>query len=170
MTYPYYILNPTEAGLLKWLADRRYRESRAKGIKDQRKAPGDYDVFDPDQSGTAGELAFGRIWNYAYNFGDGPDDFDFIDENGDTWDVKTTKYHTGHLLVGDEKDLSKITYFALMVGSIPRFEYRGLFPARELREHPNDYKRNDRTGLWVHQNQLLKIDHFELREKRYGSK
>lgn len=83
--------------------------------------------------GIAGEFAFCKIHNiYPDMSVDYPLPFDC--KIGDyTIDVKTTPHKNGHLAVPIYKSTYKVpTYFALMIGSMPTYEFKGFFRGDQM--------------------------------------
>jgi hypothetical protein len=83
--------------------------------------------------GTGGEFAFCKIQNiYPDMTIDHPIPFDCYIKGHGYIDVKTTKKTNGMLLVGTWKYRSVPSYYALMVGEFPTYEFKGFFPGEEV--------------------------------------
>lgn len=87
--------------------------------------------------GFCGELAFCKIFNcypdlsvMAQSCAQGTDRGD-VKLNGFTIDVKTTKYPNGRLIARRHKKING-DFFALMVGDLPTFEFKGFMRQEEL--------------------------------------
>ena len=97
------ILNKEEQALCRFIAKRRYETARGAGVTNSKKG---------DQSNEDSE-------------GD-------IIINERTIDVKATKYGTGRLIAAEWKDHSHMDYYALVVGTFPKYEVKGLISTEEL--------------------------------------
>jgi hypothetical protein len=83
--------------------------------------------------GTGGEFAFCKVKNiYPDMTIDHPIPFDCYINGHGYIDVKTTKKTNGMLLVGTWKYRSVPSYYALMVGEFPTYEFKGFFPGEEV--------------------------------------
>ena len=133
------ILNKEEQALCRFIAKRRYETARGAGVTNSKK--GDQSNEATDLEGVAAELAFAKFYK-AYPSGvfdigarssnKGEDSEGDITINGFTIDVKATKYGTGRLIAAEWKDHSHMDYYALVVGTFPKYEVKGLISTKEL--------------------------------------
>ena len=133
------VLNLEEQALCKFIAKRRYETARKAGVTNSK--VGEQSNKDTDLEGVAAELAFAKFYK-AYPSGvfdigarsskKGEDTSGDISINNLTIDVKATKYETGKLIAAQWKDHSHIDYYALVVGTFPKYDIRGLMLTEEL--------------------------------------
>jgi hypothetical protein len=135
------VLNESEQAMAKVLAHWRNGAARGRGIANER--IGDQDDEITDLNGMGGELAFCRAANVY-------PDFTIIGEGeltpvadchmfGGTWDIKTTPYANGKLLLRPSKVKKGRTcdYYALVTGKMPRYRIIGWASAAELIDKKN---------------------------------
>jgi len=133
------VLNLEEQALCKFIAKRRYETARKAGVTNSK--VGEQSNKDTDLEGVAAELAFAKFYK-AYPSGvfdigarsskKGEDGSGDISINNLTIDVKATKYATGKLIAAQWKDHTHIDYYALVVGSFPTYDIKGLMATNEL--------------------------------------
>jgi hypothetical protein len=88
------------------------------------------------------------------------EDYGDCDWNGYAWDIKTTPYNSGHVLVMTSKLMSdKIDGYVLMVGSKGTYECRGCIShARVLKGiREGRYRMKSRNTYWVMQSDLMPL-------------
>ena len=149
-------LNEQEVRLAKFIAKRRTEVNRANGIKDSKRGGQDSEFIETE--GIAGEIAFCKLFNLY------PDlSVDTVTQSTDVGDcvykgykvdVKTTSYKSGRLLSVHWKN-DDIEVYALMIGTIPTYEFKGFAYASELKsdKHLTDLGRGD--VYCMEQNQLI---------------
>jgi len=125
-------LTKTEEKIARLVAQKRYRSSRAAGVKNRKKGPQSNEYT--DLNGFGGEMAVAKFLNtwpdMAMDVSAGGVDGTWGDL---TYDVKTTKYPNGHLLAKPEtamKDHADI--FILVTGEMPEYTIRGYMHADDL--------------------------------------
>ena len=101
------ILNKEEQALCRFIAKRRYETARGAGVTNSKKGEPSNEATDLDSEGD-------------------------IIINERTIDVKATKYGTGRLIAAEWKDHSHMDYYALVVGTFPKYEVKGLISTEEL--------------------------------------
>lgn len=130
------LLNDGEQFVCRQLAKMRHENNRKADVKNS-KIGGQSDEV-TDLEGIGAEMAFCLLFNVYPDLSisprssmEGQDDGDLILHNGKTVDVKATRYLTGKLIAVPWK-VSKVDYFALMVGEFPQYEFKGLMRSDEL--------------------------------------
>jgi hypothetical protein len=124
-------LNYQEQIIVEEIAKARHLQNIDRGSRSFKMGGGD--DLQINLEGTAGEFAFCKLKNVYPDMSiEQPMPFDcFLNEFGFI-DVKTTKKLDGMLLVGKWKSKSIPQYYALMVGKMPYFEFKGYFPGAEV--------------------------------------
>jgi hypothetical protein len=127
-------LNPMEQAVCMVLAMQRYANNRAAGTRNAKR--GGQSNLDTDLEGIAAEFAFCKLFNLYPDLSmERPKaDEDLGDctlKDGRGVDVKGTKYKTGKLIAVPWKK-GKAPLFALMVGTFPKYTFKGFMPADEL--------------------------------------
>ena len=146
-------LNNAEQRLARFMARSRMDNAIKRGITNAQ--VGSQDRFDIDLEGYGAELAFCKLFNVYPDMSIVADPS--ADRTGDaiwmgkTVDVKTTKYKTGRLLAvrwKQKKDL-----YALMVGTFPKYEFRGMATGDKLirQENLTDLGHGEGYALGQHQ-------------------
>jgi len=89
--------------------------------------------------GLGGEFAFCKLFNLYPDISIEIPEEDAGDcgTHGKRIDVKTTQYEQGNLLVVPWKNFNKIDFFALMVGTFPKYKYKGLMPTSQVKQDEN---------------------------------
>ena len=130
-------LNQAEQRLAKYLAAARTDNARSRGIKDRK--VGSKEGGDMDLDGFGAELAFCRLMNCYpdMEIRENPSDDEQGDAilNGLAVDVKQTHYRRGKLLAVRWKEPKDL--YALMVGTFPTYEFRGMATGDELINESN---------------------------------
>lgn len=135
------ILDKSEQSVAKMLAHMRHGAARKTGKPNEK--IGDQDDEFTDLNGIGGEMAFCKAANVYPDF--------TIVENGEitpvsdcslfggTWDIKTTVYPNGKLLLRPSKVESKRTcdYYVLVVGKMPKYKIIGWASVGELARRVN---------------------------------
>lgn len=124
-------LNYQEQVIVKEIAKARHLQNIDRGSRSYKMGGGD--DLQINLEGTGGEFAFCKLKNIYPDMSiEQPMKFDcFLNEFGFI-DVKTTKKLDGMLLVGLWKNRSIPHYYALMVGSMPTYEFKGFFPGEDV--------------------------------------
>ena len=129
-------LNKAEQLACKVIAKLRFENNRKENTKNSKIGPQSNE--DTDLEGIAAEFAFCKLNNLYPDFSvftrsskNNTDCGDVKLNNGATVDVKSTKYPTGKLLAVPWKKPTS-TYMALMVGSFPKYEFKGIMESEEL--------------------------------------
>ena len=131
-------LTEHEQRIARFLAKERYNVNRENNVQDAKKGEQSNEFVDLE--GIAGEMAFCKIFNLY------PDleikvttqDTDAGDciLNGHKVDVKTTSYDTGRLICATWKN-DDVDLYALMVGTFPNYEFRGMATSSYLKQEKN---------------------------------
>jgi hypothetical protein len=135
------VLSESEQAMAKVLAHWRNGAARGRGVPNERVGDQGDDIT--DLNGVGGELAFCRAANVY-------PDFTIIGEGeltpvadchmfGGTWDIKTTVYTNGKLLLRPSKVEKKRTcdYYVLVTGKMPKYRIVGWASAAELIDKKN---------------------------------
>lgn len=120
----------------KVIAQLRFDNNRNSGTKNAKIGP--QSDQDTDLEGIGAEFAFCKMLNLYPDFSINirssvkeTDSGDVTLHNGQTVDVKATKYPTGKLLAVPWKKPTT-TYMALVVGTFPNYEFKGVMFSSEL--------------------------------------
>ena len=124
------LLNETEQIIAKILAERRYKNNRARGVVDRQ--IGGQSSEETDLNGLGAEMAFAKMFNVYPDLGDVPGKEDGITRKGYTYDVKTTKYKNGRLLAVMSKQIEDCNLYVLMIGEFPSYRIVGYARAEDL--------------------------------------
>ncbi len=128
------ILNDAEQRLSKYLAKKKYEQSRKQGIPNMKIGPQSNEVTDLD--GVGAEIAFCKLHNIYPNLEVTSADpaYDCVLSDGRTVDVKQTPRPAGRLLatLKKKKYSDMIDLFALMVGELPNYRFVGAMRAADL--------------------------------------
>lgn len=141
----------------------RFKEARKAGIKNRKTGPQSDEFIEINSVGS--ELAFAKLFNVYPDLviGERPY-FDFT-LYGKTVDVKCTHYEDGKLLVQKWSIKKQCDLYALMVGALPEYYFKGFAISRDLFQDRNKYAydRKERrlvrttqnhTGFCMDQNEL----------------
>tara|TARA_Y100001963_G_scaffold45011_2_gene63334 strand:+ start:245 stop:769 length:525 start_codon:yes stop_codon:yes gene_type:complete len=132
-------LNMGEQLACKAIAKERYSTARGAGVTNSR--VGKQSDEETDLEGVAAELAFAKYYSEyptgVFDIGarsskKGEDADGDIKINGYIVDVKATRYHKGRLIAAEWKDHSSIDYYALVVGTFPSYEVKGVMRTSDL--------------------------------------
>jgi len=95
---------------------------------------GDQSFVETDLEGFAAELAFCKLMNIYPDLetGDFLPNYDCVDCNGVTYDVKTTKHKNGRLVATLKKKNNPADKYVLSVGVFPDYELIGEIGAEEF--------------------------------------
>jgi hypothetical protein len=120
-----------EQEIVRGIALARHQNNIDRGSRSYKMGGGDDLLINLE--GTGGEFAFCKLKNiYPDMTIDHPIPFDCYINGHGFIDVKTTKKPNGMLLVGTWKYRSVPSYYALMVGEFPTYEFKGFFPGNDL--------------------------------------
>lgn len=127
-------LSEIEQNLAKIIAQKRFSNNRNNNIKNSKR--GSQSDETTDLEGIAAEIAFCKIHNIYPDFtiftrSTKSDKGDARLANGMTVDIKTTKYINGKLIAVPWKE-PNVDLFALMVGTFPKYEFKGFMQKLEL--------------------------------------
>jgi hypothetical protein len=124
-------LDNHEQEIVKTIAKERQRNNIERGSRDYKVCT--EDDLKINIEGTGGEFAFCKLKNiYPDMTVDHPIPFDCYINGHGYIDVKTTKYLNGDLIVGVWKSRAIPSYYALMVGEFPHYEFKGFFSGEEV--------------------------------------
>ena len=156
----------------------RHNNNRDNGVP-ITEVDGDKSMYLADKEGVAGEMAFAQLVDAEESEWDkirkvecisaarGEDDGDCT-HNGFRWDVKTTEWQNGHVLVTTTKLMGdKIDGYVLMTGERGRYVFRGCIShARVLKGiREGKYRMKSRNTYWVHQSELRPLPPYERSDK-----
>jgi hypothetical protein len=123
-------LTLTEQKIAEFIAKARYNNARKKDIPNNKKGP--QSNYSTDLEGFASELAAAKLLNLYPDLQiDKVPNHDLIFK-GVTIDVKATKYNSGRLIAGLNKNLKECDYYMLMVGTFPEYRCGGVASKKEL--------------------------------------
>lgn len=135
-------LNYQEQVIVKEIALARHLTNVDKGRQDMKMGNGD--DLQINIEGLAGEFAFCKLHNIYPDMSiEQPMPFDCKIDKHVFIEVKTTPYQNGHLVVGKwKREYPVPAYFALMVGEMPTYEFKGFFKGSEMFKDENikDFK------------------------------
>jgi len=148
-------LNYQEQVIVKEIALARHLTNIDKERKDMK--VGDGDDLQINIEGLAGEFAFCKLKNIYPDMSiECPLPFDCKIDKGFI-DVKTTHYSNGMLLVPKWKSNYPIpSYFALMIGIMPTYEFKGYFPGAEMFKPENIVNKGYKDTYGISQDRLIK--------------
>lgn len=127
-------LNEQEVRLAKFIARERSKFNRDNGVTDAKVCNEKSEKI--EEEGMGGEIAFCKIFNIypdlrVENVNTSNDNGD-CEYKGHRVDVKTTSYRNGMLItVPWKKDT--VDYYALMVGEMPTYEFKGFAKSSDLK-------------------------------------
>lgn len=138
----YYKLHSSEVRLAKAIAQARFKSNRQAGVTNAR--VGDQSDDYTDLHGFGAELAFCHLFNTCPDLTIEPRSSQKGEDakadtklfSGHTVDVKQTKYTTGRLLAVPWKNYASVDLFALMIGEMPYFVFKGFMLSSELISSP----------------------------------
>ena len=124
-------LNYQEQVIVEQVALARHLQNIERGSRSFKMGNGD--DLEINKQGLGGEFAFCKLKNIYPDMSiEHPMPFDCKIDGIGYIDVKHTKMPNGMLLVGKWKSKSIPQYYALMVGKMPYFEFKGYFPGAEV--------------------------------------
>ena len=124
-------LDYQEQEIVRTIALARHLNNIDRGSRSYKMGGGDDLLINLE--GTGGEFAFCKLKNIYPDMSiDHPLPFDCYINGHGFIDVKTTNKPHGMLLVGVWKSRSIPSYYALMVGEMPTYEFKGFFPGEEV--------------------------------------
>jgi len=128
------VLDKYQQKICEFIGKCRYNINREKNVNDKK--VGDQDNHFVDVNGFGGEFAFCKLFNLMPDFTvkvtqTNKNDFDAILFNKIRVDIKTTQYSTGQLLVHKDK-IAEVHCYALMVGSMPEYRFKGFMLKDEI--------------------------------------
>lgn len=156
----------------------RHNNNRDNGVP-LTDVDGEKDMFLADKEGVAGEFAFAQLvdaeeseWEKirkieCVSAARGEDEGDCT-HRGFRWDVKTTEWQNGHVLVMTTKlSGDRIDGYVLMTGEKGRYVFRGCIShARVLRGiRTGKYRMKSRNTYWIHQSELRPLPPYDRTEK-----
>jgi len=148
-------LSVQEQIIVEGIALARHHNNIERGSRSYKVGKGD--DLQITIEGTGGEFAFCKIQNiYPDMSVESPMPFDCTINGKGFIDIKTTRKLDGMLLVGLWKSRSVPNYYALMVGEMPIYEFKGFFPGHEVFKPENivDLGHGDTYG--ISQDRLIK--------------
>ena len=124
-------LNEMEQLVVKTIARERYNSARSYGVVDRKVS--DRSNESVDIEGVGGEFAFSKVQNTYPDLNDKPgiNDGEF---GGWTYDVKTTPYKTGRIIVKIDAVLGNSDMYVLVTGKLPHYTVAGWCWAADILE------------------------------------
>lgn len=165
------ILTPHEHKICEYIGKERYKVNRKSGVADKK--IGKEENFFMDINGFGGEFAFCKLFNIMPDFlvkvtQTNKYDYDALLFNTIKVDVKTTDVLTGRLLAAPWKN-DEVDCYALIVGTIPEFIFKGFMTREELKKDSRLKSLGYRKGYVAEQNELKELsDLFEINENIYS--
>lgn len=152
-------LAESEQKIVKFLAQGREKNSRAKNYKNRK--VGRQDQEQTELEGMGAELAAAKILNVCPDLDNSRASIhDFI-FNGYTVDVKTTKYFNGKLILPLNKNKNNsCEYYILMVGEFPRYRFIGAAKNTDLINDKNIGSLGYDKIYMLEQSQLKNLEEF----------
>jgi hypothetical protein len=125
-------LSENEQRIAEWVGKKRTANARRKNLPDTK--IGDQSFEETDLEGFAAELAFCKLMNIYPDLetGDNLPNYDCVDCNGVTYDVKTTNVPHGHLMATLKKKKNPPDKYVLSIGVFPDYDLIGEIGAKEL--------------------------------------
>ena len=125
------VLSKVEQRLAEHVAKMRYRYNRQQKVRDAKIGPQSTEMT--DLNGIGGELAFCKAMNiYPDITTDGGHPKFDCTIKGDKWDVKTTEYPDGRLLVKPTKSNKRCSFYVLVTGRFPDYNIVGWATAGDV--------------------------------------
>lgn len=148
------------------LGKQRYLSNRSNGVIDQH--IGDADWYVMDGEGVCGEFAFAQMINAPQ------DQWERIREVGTrsacqqsdqgdcsymgyNFDVKTTKYTNGHLILFQSKLQNLEEGYALFTGFGGEYIFRGAISRERILRDQHLYLKHHTNSIWIHQRFLREL-------------
>jgi hypothetical protein len=127
-------LNAQEQAICRSLAKKRYATNRKEGTRNGKRGPQSNEQTDLE--GIGAEFGFAKLFNLYPDFSIQPrttenDEGDSRLHDGRGVDVKATRYKTGKLIAVPWKK-GNAPLFALMIGTFPKYTFKGFMPADDL--------------------------------------
>ena len=141
-------LDNHEQEIVRGIALARHKNNIDRGSRSYKMGGGDDLLINLE--GTGGEFAFCKLKNIYPDMSiDHPIPYDCYINGVGFIDVKTTKKPNGMLLVGTWKYRAVPSYYALMVGEFPNYEFKGYFGGLEVFKPENlvDLGHGDTYGI-----------------------
>jgi hypothetical protein len=147
-------LDNYEQEIVRGIALARHNNNIDRGSKSYKMGGGDDLLINLE--GTGGEFAFCKLKNiYPDMTIDHPIPYDCFHNEHGFIDVKTTNKPNGMLLVGVWKSRAIPSYYALMVGEFPNYEFKGYFPGAEVFNDENLVDLGHGPTYGIKQNRLI---------------
>jgi hypothetical protein len=165
------ILSPHEHKICEYIGKERYKINRKSGVTDKK--IGNEDNYFMDINGFGGEFAFCKLFNIMPDFlvkvtQSNKHDFDALLYNSIKVDVKTTDVLSGRLLAAPWK-IDEVDCYALIVGTIPKFVFKGFMSREELKKENRLKSLGYRKGYAAEQSELKEIfELFDISENIYS--
>lgn len=124
-------LSDGEQRIARFLARERFTRARDAGIENRRMGPQSDEQTDLE--GIGAEMAYCKMVNVwpDLSYGHRPD-ADALLPNGESVDVKATRWKTGRLIVALWKRNKAPDRYVLMVGEFPTYRYAGEIEAENI--------------------------------------
>lgn len=126
------VLNLAESKLAEYVAKERFKKNREKGNINKKVGAQSCKVTEIE--GLAAEIAFCKLFNVYPDLETdlGTPDFDCILPTGEKIDVKGTTHPNGRLICEVSKISHPADLYALIVGTLPNYEFFGFATAEQL--------------------------------------
>lgn len=131
------VLSDDECDVVRFIAQNRFSRARKRGQENKKIGKQSNEITEVHSVGA--EFAFCKHFNIFPSFCFVPDaGYDCITPSGLTVDVKQTVLPYGKLVVKQRENLElKAQIYALVVGSLPNFEYVGFTIPAVVRQYAN---------------------------------
>lgn len=124
------VLTDPEQRLARYMGQQRYALSRKAGVVDARVDPSGAEL---DINAMGAELALARLLNVYPDLDPTPRAGGHdLRWGGQTLDVKQTVRTNGHLIATTWKDQDQCDLYALLVGTLPTYDFQGFTTAQAL--------------------------------------
>jgi hypothetical protein len=151
------------------LGKERHLLCRRNGVHDNQQSGGSW--YQVDGEGVCGEMAFAtlvdadeeewdRIRKQTIQSAVGGTDTGDCKYKGYNFDVKTTKYATGHLILTQSKLDNLADAYALMVGFRGVYIFAGAISRERILRDMDQFDTRSNGSVWIHQDHLQSIDHI----------
>jgi hypothetical protein len=148
------------------IGEQRYLNSRANGVHNAQRSNGHWLTLDGE--GACGEIAFAQLTGVLDSQWDRLNDSEIkcaktdlgdIEYCGMNFDVKTTKYHTGHLIITRSKFQNLTEGYALITGFKGDYVFKGVISKHRIKMELMNFK-IENGDVWIPQSYLRDLKFF----------
>lgn len=146
------------------IGKQRHLANRKKGVSDQQVSKASWYMIDGE--GACGEFAFAqmvranptewaRIRDISVRSAELRSDFGDCRYLGYNFDVKVTRYETGHLILAKTKRGNFAEAYALFTGMNGLYVFRGVISRAKIMKHISEFKYHEPSdSIWISQEWL----------------